>query len=160
MTTGGTRGAGWQIGVSFTVPFPSVDVWAALSGRDGLATWLGRGVDLSMEKGQRYRTASGRQDGRPLAPGASRVSGRTSATASALAGRGRRALAHAPPCRVSECPKRHRQRASLLRGVGLPLIAAHGCVLVITGLPAQRRRGNDVPRGQRNLRPQAVGGQR
>ncbi len=54
---GKTKDAGWEIGVSKTVPYPLRQVWDYLSG-PGLAVWLGD-VRLEPEKGAPYETADG-----------------------------------------------------------------------------------------------------
>jgi uncharacterized protein YndB with AHSA1/START domain len=54
-----TKTAGWQIGVSITVPHGVEDVWRVLTERDGIRRWLGAGVDLSGDTGQPYRTGAG-----------------------------------------------------------------------------------------------------
>jgi uncharacterized protein YndB with AHSA1/START domain len=41
MSTGLTKDAGWEIGVSRTLPFPPDDVRAVLTAPAGLALWLG-----------------------------------------------------------------------------------------------------------------------
>ena len=59
MPVGLTKDAGWEIGISRTVHHPIEKVWATLSSDDGVATWLGEGVDLPMEPGESYTTADG-----------------------------------------------------------------------------------------------------
>ncbi|MER5475700.1 SRPBCC domain-containing protein [Streptomyces sp. NPDC002734] len=59
MPTGLTRDAGWQIGVSRTLPHPVDAVWEFVSGPDGVALWLGSGAVLTPERGAPYRTADG-----------------------------------------------------------------------------------------------------
>lgn len=59
MPVGKTKDAGWQIGVSVTVHRPAADVWDWLVSPDGLATWLGDGVQLEGVKGEPYTTADG-----------------------------------------------------------------------------------------------------
>lgn len=59
MPTGLTKDAGWQIGVSRTLPHPPAVVWDFISGPDGLDLWLGTGADLTPERGASYRTADG-----------------------------------------------------------------------------------------------------
>ncbi|PSK91764.1 uncharacterized protein YndB with AHSA1/START domain [Murinocardiopsis flavida] len=54
-----TKDAGFQIGVSRTLPLPSEAVWRFLTGPDGIALWLGRGAVLSRERGTAYRTDDG-----------------------------------------------------------------------------------------------------
>jgi uncharacterized protein YndB with AHSA1/START domain len=59
MTTspvGKTKDAGWQIGVSRTVPADLDAVWDYLVSTDGLTTWLGDGVETPLQVGQHYRT--------------------------------------------------------------------------------------------------------
>lgn len=60
MPTGLTKDAGWQIGVSRTLPHPPALVWEFVSGREGLALWLGPGAKLDpLQRGTSYRTDSG-----------------------------------------------------------------------------------------------------
>jgi uncharacterized protein YndB with AHSA1/START domain len=59
MPTGLTKDAGWQIGVSRTLPSPAERVWELLTGPRGLALWLGTLDALPTESGQEYRTAEG-----------------------------------------------------------------------------------------------------
>ncbi|MGH3309597.1 MAG: SRPBCC family protein [Streptomyces sp.] len=59
MPTGLTKDAGWQIGVSRTLPHPLPAVWDFISGPEGLALWLGPGAELTPERGAPYRTAAG-----------------------------------------------------------------------------------------------------
>jgi uncharacterized protein YndB with AHSA1/START domain len=56
---GQTKDAGFQIGVSKTLPHPVDEVWAFLTSAEGLATWLGPGAELKAEKGTAYRTSTG-----------------------------------------------------------------------------------------------------
>ncbi|MDH3249251.1 MAG: SRPBCC domain-containing protein [Acidimicrobiia bacterium] len=59
MPVGKTRDVGWQIGVSITVPRPAPVVWDWLVSQEGLATWLGDGVELTGTRGEPYETADG-----------------------------------------------------------------------------------------------------
>jgi uncharacterized protein YndB with AHSA1/START domain len=56
---GQTRDAGWEIGVSRTVPFPMEAVWDFLTSPAGSAVWLGAGVHRLDEPGAAYETDSG-----------------------------------------------------------------------------------------------------
>lgn len=56
---GKTADVGWNIGVSRTLPYPGERVWDFLVSREGVAIWLGPGVDLPREKGAQYETANG-----------------------------------------------------------------------------------------------------
>jgi len=58
-SVGKTADVGWEIGVSRTVPYPGEDVWDFLVSRDGVAIWLGPGVELPREKGAEYETENG-----------------------------------------------------------------------------------------------------
>ncbi|GGU60649.1 SRPBCC domain-containing protein [Streptomyces lavendofoliae] len=60
MPTGLTRDAGWETGVSKTLPLPAGAVWEFITGPEGLALWLGdvRG-GLPTERGAAYATADG-----------------------------------------------------------------------------------------------------
>lgn len=67
---GQTRDAGFQLGVSRTLPYPKDVVWDFLLSEEGLAIWLGSGVRLSGEKGESYRSADGTAgEVRSLRPG-------------------------------------------------------------------------------------------
>jgi uncharacterized protein YndB with AHSA1/START domain len=57
--TGHTRDAGWEIGVSRTVPYPLGEVWDFLASATGSAIWLGEGVSRLDEAGAAYRTDEG-----------------------------------------------------------------------------------------------------
>lgn len=57
--TGLTKDAGWQVGVSRTVPFDRGEVWAVLVSAEGLGAWLGRGASPNPEVGAPYTTADG-----------------------------------------------------------------------------------------------------
>lgn len=59
MTVGRTKEAGFQIGVSRTVPYQVGEVWRLLTSAHGLALWLGEPVRWKAEKGAEYRTAAG-----------------------------------------------------------------------------------------------------
>ena len=54
-----TRDAGWQIGVSRTLRVDLDTAWAYLVSPDGLAVWLGAGLDTPLVTGQVYETAEG-----------------------------------------------------------------------------------------------------
>jgi uncharacterized protein YndB with AHSA1/START domain len=54
-----TRDAGWEIGVSRTVPHALDEVWRLLTSDEGLALWLGEGARLDPVRGSRYATADG-----------------------------------------------------------------------------------------------------
>jgi uncharacterized protein YndB with AHSA1/START domain len=54
-----TKDAGWQIGVSRTIPAGLDEMWDYLTGPEGLAAWLGPGARLSAGKGSTYRTRDG-----------------------------------------------------------------------------------------------------
>ncbi|MFI7367281.1 SRPBCC domain-containing protein [Streptomyces sp. NPDC050149] len=59
MPTGLTKDAGWQIGVSRTLPHPAATVWDFISSPEGIALWLGPGTVLAPEQGTPYRTTAG-----------------------------------------------------------------------------------------------------
>lgn len=54
-----TRDAGWQIGVSRTLPVGRDAAWELLVSPEGLAVWLGGGVESPLVKGEVYRTTDG-----------------------------------------------------------------------------------------------------
>jgi uncharacterized protein YndB with AHSA1/START domain len=57
--TGRTRDAGWQIGVSRTLPVDLDTAWGYLVSDAGVRRWLGTGVDTPLTPGVRYRTDEG-----------------------------------------------------------------------------------------------------
>jgi uncharacterized protein YndB with AHSA1/START domain len=57
--TGLTRDAGWQIGVSRTLPVDVDTAWRVLLSPAGLAVWLGDGVREPLRTGAAYETADG-----------------------------------------------------------------------------------------------------
>jgi uncharacterized protein YndB with AHSA1/START domain len=57
--TGQTKDAGWEIGVSRTVPLPIEEVWDFLTSPAGSAVWLGDGVERLSEPGMGYETEAG-----------------------------------------------------------------------------------------------------
>ncbi|MYV41521.1 SRPBCC domain-containing protein [Streptomyces sp. SID1328] len=59
MPTGLTEDAGWQIGVSRTLPHPAAVVWDFIKSPEGIALWLGPGAILTPERGTSYRTTDG-----------------------------------------------------------------------------------------------------
>jgi uncharacterized protein YndB with AHSA1/START domain len=59
MPVGKTKDAGWQIGVSVTVPIRAADVWDWLVSPEGIAVWLGTGVSFEGEKGEAFETEEG-----------------------------------------------------------------------------------------------------
>ncbi|MFC4516441.1 MULTISPECIES: SRPBCC family protein [Streptomyces] len=59
MPTGLTKDAGWQIGVSRTLPHPAAIVWDFISSPEGIGFWLGAGAVLTPERGTPYRTTEG-----------------------------------------------------------------------------------------------------
>lgn len=61
MSTGKTRDAGWQIGVSKTVDHSVEDVWDFITSPAGIAIWLGEGVTVLSDLGAGYETTAGVQ---------------------------------------------------------------------------------------------------
>ncbi|MET9799222.1 SRPBCC domain-containing protein [Streptomyces sp. NPDC006368] len=57
--TGLTKDAGWEIGVSKTLPLPADAVWDFVTSPEGVALWLGATHGLPVEKGAQYTTADG-----------------------------------------------------------------------------------------------------
>jgi uncharacterized protein YndB with AHSA1/START domain len=57
--TGLTEGAGWEIGVSRTIPVDRDAAWAFLVSPQGLSLWLGDGVPVPLEQGMSYATSGG-----------------------------------------------------------------------------------------------------
>jgi uncharacterized protein YndB with AHSA1/START domain len=58
-SVGKTADVGWNIGVSRTLPYAAATVWDFLVSRDGVAIWLGPGLELPREPGAEYETANG-----------------------------------------------------------------------------------------------------
>lgn len=54
---GKTKDAGWEIGVSKTLPYPLDAVWHTLVGKPEL--WLGAGAEVPAEKGGRWQSSAG-----------------------------------------------------------------------------------------------------
>jgi uncharacterized protein YndB with AHSA1/START domain len=54
---GQTKDAGWEVGVSKTLPYSVPVLWEFLTSPAGQAIWLGD--EVSLEPGSTYRTASG-----------------------------------------------------------------------------------------------------
>ena len=59
MPRGLTQDAGWEIGVSRTLPLPVAAVWEFIASPEGVALWLGEGVRLPTAKGESYETGDG-----------------------------------------------------------------------------------------------------
>ena len=59
MPTGLTQDAGWEIGVSKTLPLPVDIVWEFIASPEGVARWLGEGTRLPTRKGESYETEDG-----------------------------------------------------------------------------------------------------
>ena len=57
--TGRTKDAGWEIGVSRTVPFSITTFGTSSLGGRGKAVWLGAGVQRLDERGAPYETEAG-----------------------------------------------------------------------------------------------------
>lgn len=55
-----TRDAGWQIGVSRTLPVPVADVWGFLASPAGFDLWLDPGARPVPQVGAEFKTATGR----------------------------------------------------------------------------------------------------
>ncbi|MDX3131657.1 SRPBCC domain-containing protein [Streptomyces europaeiscabiei] len=58
-STGLTKDAGWEVGVSRTLPQSPAAVWEFISGPRGLELWLGAGARLTPERGTAYETDAG-----------------------------------------------------------------------------------------------------
>lgn len=58
-STGLTKDAGWEVGVSRTLPQSPAAVWEFISGPRGLELWLGAGARLTPEPGAPYETDTG-----------------------------------------------------------------------------------------------------
>jgi uncharacterized protein YndB with AHSA1/START domain len=54
-----TKDAGWEIGVSRTVPHDIDHVWTTLVSPEGLGVWVGPGAALGSAKGDAYATDDG-----------------------------------------------------------------------------------------------------
>src|SRR5262245_42096444 len=59
MPAGKTKDAGWEIGVSRTLPYELDDVWSLMTSSAGLRLWLGDGVRLPKNVGAEDATADG-----------------------------------------------------------------------------------------------------
>ncbi|UUU34036.1 SRPBCC domain-containing protein [Streptomyces sp. CA-210063] len=58
-STGLTKDAGWEVGVSRTLPHSPAAVWEFISGSRGVALWLGAGARFAPEPGAPYETDAG-----------------------------------------------------------------------------------------------------
>lgn len=56
---GKTKHAGWEIGVSRTVPHPIEHVWEVLTSAGGVAVWLGDALPLPTERGATFEASDG-----------------------------------------------------------------------------------------------------
>lgn len=56
-TVGKTKDAGWQIGVSKTLPYPVGAVWSQIVGTPAL--WLGAGSAIPRDKGEQWQADDG-----------------------------------------------------------------------------------------------------
>ncbi|HCT76996.1 MAG TPA: activator of Hsp90 ATPase 1 family protein [Micromonosporaceae bacterium] len=56
---GQTKDAGWEIGVSKTLPYSVTEVWDFISSPAGVKLWLGEGANLKPQKGSHYKTSAG-----------------------------------------------------------------------------------------------------
>jgi len=54
---GETKDAGWNIGVSKTLPYSVPELWDFITSTEGITLWLGEGAVL--ENGSAYKTADG-----------------------------------------------------------------------------------------------------
>ncbi|MGW0820052.1 SRPBCC family protein [Streptomyces sp. NPDC002845] len=114
MTTGLTKDAGRQIGVSRTLPQPPSVVWEFISGPRGLELWLGPGARLVPERGAPYETAEGiGGEVRGYRPGDRvRVTyGDTTVQVAVTAAEGGRTVLRFHQERMASAEQRERQRA-------------------------------------------------
>ena len=56
---GQTEDAGFQIGVTKTLPMSTKDLWKLITSSEGIALWLGRGTKLKFTPDEPYETADG-----------------------------------------------------------------------------------------------------
>ncbi|HET6296958.1 MAG TPA: SRPBCC domain-containing protein [Kribbella sp.] len=54
---GETKDAGWNVGVSKTLPYSVPELWDFITSTEGVTVWLGEGAVL--ENGSAYKTADG-----------------------------------------------------------------------------------------------------
>jgi uncharacterized protein YndB with AHSA1/START domain len=54
-----TQDVGWEVGASKTLPLSLQAAWDLMVSPDGVAIWLGDGVQLPLQKGETYETADG-----------------------------------------------------------------------------------------------------
>jgi uncharacterized protein YndB with AHSA1/START domain len=59
MPVGKTKDAGWEIGVSRTLPVPAARVWEVLTSVEGTELWLGSGVTWPARQGDPYELDDG-----------------------------------------------------------------------------------------------------
>ncbi|MER7661145.1 SRPBCC domain-containing protein [Streptomyces sp. NPDC096193] len=112
--TGLTQDAGWEIGVSKTLPLPIAAVWDFIVSPEGVALWLGKGVSLPTEKGEEYETEEGvRGELRSFRPG-DRVRltyGTTTLQVAVSASGSGKAVLHFHQEHLADAVERERQRA-------------------------------------------------
>jgi uncharacterized protein YndB with AHSA1/START domain len=114
MAAGLTKDAGWEIGVSRTLPRSPPAVWEFISGPRGLELWLGTGARLTPERGAPYTTDSGvGGEVRGYRPGDRiRVTyGGTTVQVAVSAAAGGRAVLRFHQERMASAEERERQRA-------------------------------------------------
>ncbi|MDX2698491.1 SRPBCC domain-containing protein [Streptomyces ipomoeae] len=119
--TGLTKDAGWEIGVSRTLPRSPSAVWEFISGPRGLELWLGRGARFAPERGASYVTDAGvGGEVRGYRPGDRiRVTyGDTTVQVAVSAAAGGRAVLRFHQERMASAEERERRRAHWQRVMG------------------------------------------
>ncbi|MGI5402216.1 SRPBCC family protein [Streptomyces sp. CA-135486] len=113
MPTGLTQDAGWEIGVSKTLPLPVDIVWEFIASPEGVACWLGEGTQLPTRKGESYE----REDGiagevRSYRPGDRvRLTYGTTTLQVAVSAAGEKTVLRFHQERLADSGERERQRA-------------------------------------------------
>lgn len=114
MATGLTKDAGWEIGVSRTLPQSPSAVWDFISGPRGLELWLGTGARLTPERGAPYTTdagTGGEVRGYRLGDRIRVTYGHTTVQVTVSAAAGGRAVLRFHQERMASAEERERQRA-------------------------------------------------
>ncbi|MEJ8548513.1 SRPBCC family protein [Brevibacillus borstelensis] len=65
---GQTKTAGFQIGVRRTFPIPQEKAWELVASADGLESWLGAGISVTLQPGQKYVSTAGAGEIRIVKP--------------------------------------------------------------------------------------------
>lgn len=65
---GQTKSVGFQVGVRRTFPVSQEQAWALIIAEEGLQSWLGEGISIKIEPGQKYHAKTGTGEIRIVKP--------------------------------------------------------------------------------------------